>query len=92
MYGPSIATSFNGWPQARSCCSFVPATFEQELMEYSPTHGSYHWIAERAISVGLIPLTLAPFAAGSLNPTTDAILIAAIVLHTHIGFQYVLLE
>lgn len=61
-------------------------------MEYSPTHGSYHWIAERAISVGLIPLTLAPFAAGSLNPTTDAILIAAIVLHTHIGFQYVLLE
>lgn len=57
--------------------------------ECSPTHGSYHWIAERALSVALIPITLAPFAAGSLNPTTDAILIAGLILHSHIGFQYV---
>jgi hypothetical protein len=33
---------------------------------------------------------VAPFAAGSLNPTTDAILCALLVVHSHIGFEYVL--
>src|SRR5271156_177609 len=55
----------------------------------SPTHGSYHWTFERLISVGLIPLTIAPFAAGTMNPTLDAILVATILVHSHIGFQYV---
>ncbi|BCS26201.1 CybS family protein [Aspergillus puulaauensis] len=52
-----------------------------------PSHGSYHWTFERAVAVGLIPLTIAPFAAGSLNPTTDAILCSLIILHSHVGFQ-----
>ena len=52
----------------------------------SPTHGSYHWTFERAISVGLIPLTIAPFAYGSLNPALDAAFVATILLHSHIGF------
>ena len=55
----------------------------------SPTHGSYHWTFERLLSVGLIPLTIAPFAAGALNPITDAVFVAAILIHSHIGFQYV---
>ena len=54
----------------------------------SPTHGSYHWTAERLISLGLVPLTVAPFVAGSLNPTMDALLAATIIIHSHIGFQY----
>lgn len=53
----------------------------------SPSHGSYHWIAERGISVAIIPLTLIPFAAGSLNPVTDAILVSLMLLHSHLGFQ-----
>jgi succinate dehydrogenase (ubiquinone) membrane anchor subunit len=52
----------------------------------SPVHGSYHWTFERLISAGLVPLTIAPFAAGSLNPATDAILCGAILIHSHIGF------
>ena len=52
----------------------------------SPTHGSYHWTFERAISVGLIPLTIAPFAYGSLNPVLDAVFVTTILLHSHIGF------
>ncbi|KAG9188015.1 hypothetical protein G6011_01938 [Alternaria panax] len=50
-------------------------------------HGSYHWSFERIVSAGLIPLTLAPFAAGSLNPLTDSILCALLVVHSHIGFE-----
>ena len=41
------------------------------------------------MSALLVPLTIAPFAAGTLNPITDAILCATILIHTHIGFQYV---
>jgi succinate dehydrogenase (ubiquinone) membrane anchor subunit len=37
----------------------------------------------------LIPLAVAPFAAGSLNPTLDALLCASILIHSHIGFKYV---
>jgi succinate dehydrogenase (ubiquinone) membrane anchor subunit len=58
----------------------------------SPSHGSYHWTFERLISAGLIPLTIAPFAAGSLNPTTDAILCAAILIHSHIGFESIVID
>lgn len=59
--------------------------------EPHPTEGSYHWIFERLLAVGLIPLTIAPFAAGSLNPTMDALLCASILIHSHIGFGYVLI-
>ncbi|KAL5119702.1 membrane anchor subunit of succinate dehydrogenase, Sdh4 [Pleosporales sp. CAS-2024a] len=51
------------------------------------THGSYHWSFERLVSAGLVPLTLAPFAAGSLNPVTDSVLCALLVVHSHIGFE-----
>ncbi|KAK6520158.1 membrane anchor subunit of succinate dehydrogenase, Sdh4 [Arthrobotrys conoides] len=51
------------------------------------THGSYHWAFERIIALGMIPLTVAPFAAGSANPALDAALGTALVLHSHIGFD-----
>jgi len=57
-----------------------------------PTHGSYHWTFERLISAGLVPLTIAPFAAGSLNPAMDAILCGAILIHSHIGFESVIID
>lgn len=41
------------------------------------------------IAAGLVPLTIAPFVGGSLNPVMDSILAAGIVLHSHIGFQCV---
>lgn len=43
----------------------------------------------RIVSAGLVPLCVAPFAAGSLNPVTDSILCALLVIHSHIGFEYV---
>ncbi|OCL07108.1 mitochondrial succinate dehydrogenase cytochrome b560 subunit D [Glonium stellatum] len=53
----------------------------------SPAHGSYHWSFERLVSAGLVPLTIAPFAAGSLNPLMDATLCALLLVHSHVGFQ-----
>ncbi|KAH9897564.1 CybS-domain-containing protein [Xylariomycetidae sp. FL2044] len=58
----------------------------------APTHGSYHWTFERCVAAGLIPLSVAPFAAGSLNPTTDAILCSLILVHSHLGFQSILID
>lgn len=43
----------------------------------------------RLIAAALVPLTIAPFAAGTLNPVMDAIFCATIIIHSHIGFQYV---
>jgi len=57
-----------------------------------PSHGSYHWTFERLISAGLIPLTIAPFASGSLNPTMDAILCGTILIHSHIGFESIVTD
>lgn len=44
------------------------------------------------MSAALIPLTIAPFAAGSLNPMTDAILCGAIIIHSHIGFESIVID
>ncbi|KAF2668159.1 putative succinate dehydrogenase subunit CybS [Microthyrium microscopicum] len=57
------------------------------IKESHPVHGSYHWTFERALSVGLIPLTVAPFIGGSLNPILDSIFCATLLLHSHIGFD-----
>ncbi|KAI9682275.1 MAG: membrane anchor subunit of succinate dehydrogenase, Sdh4 [Caeruleum heppii] len=58
----------------------------------SPTHGSYHWTFERLVSAALIPLTIAPFASGSLNPVTDAVLCATLLVHSHIGFESIIID
>ncbi|KAI0106904.1 CybS-domain-containing protein [Daldinia grandis] len=62
------------------------------IPETSPSHGSYHWTFERLIAAGIIPLTIAPFAGGSLNPGLDAILCSLLLVHSHLGFQSVLID
>jgi len=58
----------------------------------SPAHGSYHWTFERLLAAGLVPLTLAPFAANTLNPTLDAVLCAGLLVHSHLGFQNIIID
>ena len=55
-------------------------------------HGRYHWTAERAVSAAMIPVTLAPFAGGSVHPVADAFLCGLIIIHSHIGFQSVIID
>ncbi|KAL8731931.1 MAG: hypothetical protein Q9166_003063 [cf. Caloplaca sp. 2 TL-2023] len=44
------------------------------------------------MSAALIPLTIAPFVTGTLNPITDALLCAGIIIHSHIGFQSIIID
>ncbi|KAK3180882.1 membrane anchor subunit of succinate dehydrogenase, Sdh4 [Lecanicillium sp. MT-2017a] len=60
--------------------------------EPNAAHGSYHWAFERLLAAGLVPLTIAPFASGSLNPTMDAVLCSMLLLHSHMGFQQVVID
>ncbi|KAK3336716.1 CybS-domain-containing protein [Cercophora scortea] len=58
----------------------------------SPSHGSYHWTFDRLVAGALIPMTVVPFAAGSLNPTLDAILCATLLIHSHTGFKAIIVD
>ncbi|KAI0797715.1 mitochondrial inner membrane protein [Abortiporus biennis] len=59
----------------------------------SRTHGSYHWAFERLLSAGLIPLTAAAFVtSGSSFPILDGLLGVSLVMHSHIGFDAVLVD
>jgi succinate dehydrogenase (ubiquinone) membrane anchor subunit len=40
----------------------------------------------------MVPLCIAPFAAGSVNPTMDAIISSSVLLHCHMGFQQVIID
>ncbi|MCJ1463475.1 membrane anchor subunit of succinate dehydrogenase, Sdh4 [Pseudocyphellaria aurata] len=35
---------------------------------------------------------MVPFAAGSINPITDAMLCSTILIHSHIGFQSIIID
>jgi succinate dehydrogenase (ubiquinone) membrane anchor subunit len=74
------------------CLTFLAVNDPVPVPPAHPSHGSYHWTFERLLAVGLVPLTVAPFAAGTLNPTMDAILCASIVVHSHMGFQAVIID
>jgi succinate dehydrogenase (ubiquinone) membrane anchor subunit len=52
----------------------------------SKTEGSYHWSAERALSVVTVPLIGAAFIAGPL-PLIDLGLGVVLPLHTHMGLD-----
>lgn len=44
------------------------------------------------MAAALVPLSIAPFASGSLNPTTDAILCATLLIHSHMGLQAIIID
>ncbi|KIM79248.1 hypothetical protein PILCRDRAFT_823502 [Piloderma croceum F 1598] len=59
----------------------------------SKSHGSYHWAFERLLSAGLVPLTAAAFVtSGSQYPVLDGLLGISLVMHSHIGFDSMLVD
>ncbi|KAK4158704.1 hypothetical protein QBC43DRAFT_328484 [Cladorrhinum sp. PSN259] len=58
----------------------------------SPSHGSYHWTFDRLVAASLVPITVVPFAAGSVHPVLDATLCATLLIHSHTGFQNIIID
>ncbi|KAJ7920763.1 CybS-domain-containing protein [Mycena leptocephala] len=59
----------------------------------SRVHGSHHWSFERLLSASLIPLTGAAFATSpSVHPVLDGILGVSLVVHSHIGFDSMVVD
>ncbi|KAI0072834.1 mitochondrial inner membrane protein [Panus rudis PR-1116 ss-1] len=59
----------------------------------SRTHGSYHWAFERLLSASLVPFTVAAFVTSGTNyPILDGLLGVSLVMHSHIGFDQVLVD
>ncbi|KAF9267595.1 hypothetical protein L218DRAFT_855355 [Marasmius fiardii PR-910] len=59
----------------------------------SRTHGSYHWAFERLLAAGLVPMTVAAFAtSGSSYPILDGVLGISLIIHSHIGFDSMLVD
>ncbi|KAK3068056.1 membrane anchor subunit of succinate dehydrogenase, Sdh4 [Teratosphaeriaceae sp. CCFEE 6253] len=63
-----------------------------KLPPSEPSHGNYHWTFERIGSAALLPITIAPFAAGALSPLLDGAFVGLIMIHTYIGFQSVIAD
>ncbi|KAJ3532351.1 hypothetical protein NM688_g7437 [Phlebia brevispora] len=56
-------------------------------------HGSYHWAFERILSASLVPLTAAAFVSSTTaNPVLDGLLGIGLVIHSHIGFDSILVD
>ncbi|KAK9456153.1 CybS-domain-containing protein [Dipodascopsis uninucleata] len=57
------------------------------------THGSYHWTFEKIITIGLVPLTVAPLVGGTaLSPVMDSALIGLTLVHSYFGFQSCIID
>lgn len=89
-YAPSNLTSATQSPAILT--TQYPANDAAVVPPPSPSHGSYHWTFERLIAVAIIPLTVAPFVGGTLNPVMDAILCGTILIHSHIGFESCIID
>lgn len=56
------------------------------------THGSLHWVGERVLVIGFVPLIVASLAGTSLTPVMDGALSSMLLLHAHLGFQSCIID
>jgi len=59
----------------------------------SRIHGSHHWAFERLLSVALIPMTVSAFVVSpTAYPVLDGVLAMSLVVHSHIGFDSIVVD
>lgn len=56
------------------------------------SEGSFHWMYERLVILGMTPLIVFPFVAGVDYPIVDAMLGSLILLHSRYGFQSCIID
>ncbi|PWN20717.1 mitochondrial inner membrane protein [Microstroma glucosiphilum] len=76
-------------PAATASKSYIQGTVNEPTTfpPPSPSHGHYHWMFERAISVALLPITAAAVAKHGASGLVDASLGLTLVIHSHMGFD-----
>ncbi|KAK1924682.1 mitochondrial inner membrane protein [Papiliotrema laurentii] len=73
----------------------LKGTVNDAAETYPPhkSHGSYHWTFERLLSASLIPVMgTAAVSTGSAHPILDGLLAVSLVVHSHIGFDSILID
>ncbi|CAE6402748.1 unnamed protein product [Rhizoctonia solani] len=56
-------------------------------------HGSHHWAFERLLAVSLVPATVSAFVVSpTAYPVLDGILAVSLVIHSHIGFDSMVVD
>ncbi|ODV80371.1 uncharacterized protein CANTADRAFT_6010 [Suhomyces tanzawaensis NRRL Y-17324] len=87
---PSLARAITipGLPQVPQPPGNIIGTVNDAYVPPPPhkLEGSIHWTSERIVSVGLVPLTLAPFLTGA-STIVDSTLSALLLYHCYAGFQ-----
>lgn len=92
----SIPRQFDGLFGSRDLpIAILPGTVNDATTFPPPSksHGSHHWAFERLLSAALIPLTASTFAlSASPYPVLDGLLAVSLVIHSHIGFDSMLVD
>ncbi|CAK9438667.1 uncharacterized protein LODBEIA_P28910 [Lodderomyces beijingensis] len=72
---------------------FIVGTVNDAYVPPKPhkLEGSLHWTAERLVSIGLVPLTLAPLFTGA-STLVDSTLSALLLYHCYAGFQSCIID
>jgi hypothetical protein len=60
--------------------------------EMEMSHGSFHWVYERLVVLGMAPLIVFPFVAGVDYPLVDAALGSLLLLHARYGIQSCIID
>ncbi|WFD25735.1 membrane anchor subunit of succinate dehydrogenase, Sdh4 [Malassezia nana] len=90
---PTQTRTFGG-PLIHPGGSYIKGTVNEptEYPKPNAAHGSYHWAFERLISASLVPMiALATVKHGACG-TLDGVLSATLLLHSHIGFDALLVD
>ncbi|CCU98396.1 unnamed protein product [Malassezia sympodialis ATCC 42132] len=90
---PTQTRTFGG-PLIHPGGSYIKGTVNEptEYPKPNAVHGSYHWAFERLISVALVPMIAVATVKHGACGTLDGVLSATLLLHSHIGFDSVLVD
>ncbi|BGP39981.1 membrane anchor subunit of succinate dehydrogenase, Sdh4 [Rhodotorula kratochvilovae] len=93
MVMPALRTSAVRQLATRSFHADVQGTVNDPTPFPTPNkaHGQYHWTFERLLSASLVPL-IGATAVSSANPVIDGVLCTALVAHSHMGFDALLVD
>lgn len=72
----------------------IVGTVNDPYVPPSPSffEGGYHWTYERAIAIGLIPCSIAPFIVGTDIPMIDYIFSVLLLAHCHTGIKSCIID